>query len=98
MKKIIINKLDYLRIKQSISNAKQSNRISAFESEKLVNELESAEIIEPEKIPSNVLTMNSKVKGIFLNSRQHLTFQIVYPHQAHLKKIKFPFFRKWPQP
>ncbi len=92
MKKLIINKLDYLRIKQSISNAKQSNRISVSESEKLITELKSAEIIEPEKIPSNVVTMNSIVKVTFLNTKQQLTFQIVYPHLANLKKNKISIF------
>ena len=61
MEKIIINKLDYIRLKQWISNAKLTKSVSNAEAEKLLIELENAKIIEPEKIPSNVVTMNSIV-------------------------------------
>lgn len=92
MKKIIINKLDYLRIKQWISNAKQSKSVSNAEAEKLLNELATAEIIEPEEIPSNVVTMNSIVKLTFLDNNKQVTLQLVYPNQANLKENKISIF------
>lgn len=92
MKKIIINRLDYARIKKCISDAKQFNSISNAEAEKLINELDSAKIVEPEAIPSNVVTMNSIVKLSFLNNNKQVQFQIVYPDQANLKENKISIF------
>jgi hypothetical protein len=46
MDKIIVNRLDYDRIKKSIKDAKQFNSISKKEAENLLQELESAEIYQ----------------------------------------------------
>jgi len=92
MSKIIINRLDYARIKKCINDAKQFKSISNTEAEKLMKELDSAKIVEPEAIPSNVVTMNSIVKLSFLNNKKQVQFQIVYPNQANLKENKISIF------
>lgn len=92
MGKLIINRLDYARIKKCISDAKQFKSITNDEADRLVKELESAKIVEPEAIPSNVVTMNSIVKLSFLNNNKQVQFQIVYPDQANLKENKISIF------
>ncbi len=92
MNQIIINKLDYLRIKRWINDAKITKSVSNSDAENLLNELRKAEIIEPEKIPSNVVTMNSIVKVTFLNNDKNITLQLVYPNQANLKEKKISIF------
>lgn len=92
MGNIIVNRLDYARIKKCINDAKQFNSISKMEAEKLLTELDSGEIVEPEAIPANVVTMNSIVKLSFLNSNKQVQFQIVYPEQANLKDRKISIF------
>jgi regulator of nucleoside diphosphate kinase len=92
MNKLIINSLDYSRIKKCISDAKQFKSINESEAEKLMNELNSAKIVKPEKIPSDVVTMNSIVKLSFLNNNKQVQFQIVYPEQANLKENKISIF------
>ena len=92
MNKLILNRLDYHRIKKCISDAKQFNSINGSEAESLMKELDSAKIVDPEKIPSNVVTMNSIVKISFMNDNKHLEFQIVYPDQANLKERKISIF------
>ena len=92
MSKLIINKLDYARIKRSIEDARQFRAINAAESEKLMKELDSAEIVAPEAIPSNVVTMNSIVKLTFLNNNKPIQFQIVYPDKANMKENKIYIF------
>lgn len=92
MSKIVINRLDYARIKKCINDAKQFKSISNTEAEKLMKELDSAKIVEPEAIPSNVVTMNSIVKLSFLNNKKQVQFQIVYPNQANLKENKISIF------
>ena len=92
MSKLIINRLDYARIKKSISDAKQFKSITNTEAEKLLQELDAAKIVEPEAIPSNVVTMNSIVKLSFLNHDKNIQFQIVYPEQANIKENKISIF------
>lgn len=92
MKKLIINKLDFLRIQKCIDEAKNVKSITAGEADSLMRELNSAEIVEPEKIPSNVVTMHSIVKISFLNTKKQIQFQIVYPREANLKENKISIF------
>jgi len=92
MGNIIVNRLDYARIKKCIADAKQFRSISNTEAEKLLTELDSAEILEPQAIPSNVVTMNSIVKLSFLNSNKQVQFQIVYPDKAKFKENKISIF------
>lgn len=92
MCKIILNRLDYARIKKCIRDAQQFNSISNHEAESLMQELESAEILEPEQIPSNVVTMNSIVRMSFINSKKQVQFQIVYPNKANFKENKISIF------
>ena len=92
MSKLIINRVDYVRIKQCISEASQVKSITKAEAEKLMNELNSASIVDPDAVPSNVVTMNSIVKLSFLNSNKQVQFQIVYPDQANLRENKISIF------
>ncbi|HEX5553559.1 MAG TPA: nucleoside diphosphate kinase regulator [Chitinophagaceae bacterium] len=92
MTKIILNKLDYSRIKSAISEAKRFNSISVADAASLMKELDSAKIVEPKKIPGNVVTMNSIVKISFLNTGKQIQFQIVYPGKADLKEKKISIF------
>ena len=100
MEKIIINRLDYARIKKCINDARQFKSITDSEVQKLVNELESAVIMEPEAIPANVVTMNSIVKLSFSNNNKQVQFQIVYPDQANFRekeeKNKRRTWNPWP--
>jgi len=92
MKKIILNRLDYARIKKSINVAREYKSITEKEAEELLNELESAKIVDPEDVPSNVVPMNSIVKISFLNNDKQVQFQIVYPDEANLKTNKISIF------
>ena len=92
MRKITINRLDYARIKKCVSDARQFRSISNAEAEKLIRELDSAEIVEPKAIPSDVVTMNSIVKLSFLNNNKQVQFQVVYPDEANLKENKISIF------
>ncbi|HUM96639.1 MAG TPA: nucleoside diphosphate kinase regulator [Chitinophagaceae bacterium] len=92
MSKLIINSLDYARIKKCISDAKLFKSVSSADAEKLLKELNSAQIVEPEAMPANVVTMNSIVKLSFLNNNKQIQFQIVYPENANIKENKISIF------
>lgn len=92
MGNLVMNRLDYARIKKSIIDLKQSRAISPEELEKLNGELNAAQIVDPEKVPVDVVTMNSVVRISFSNSGKVLQFKIVYPDEANLKENKISIF------
>ncbi len=92
MKNLIINRLDYARITKSIKDAKHFRSINNKEAEALIQELNSATIVEPEAVPSNVVTMNSIVKIRFVDQNRQVQFQIVYPKDANIKENKISIF------
>lgn len=92
MNRIIVSKLDFTRIHKSISDAKRNKTIDMNEADVLLNELHSADIVDPENVPDDVVTMNSIVKITFLNSNKSIQFQIVYPEQANIRENKISIF------
>ncbi len=92
MKRIILNRLDYLRIKKRIEDAQKLRSIAGSEAESLLNELESASIMEPGDIPPDVVTMNSVVRISFSGTEKQVQFQVVYPDQANFKENKISIF------
>ena len=86
MKEIILSSLDVSRIRKSIEEAIRKKSIGQNEASTLANELLSAKIVEPEKIPGNIVTMNSIVKVSFLNTKKTLQIQIVYPENANFRE------------
>ena len=86
MKEIILSSLDVSRIRKSIEEAIRKKSIGQNEASTLANELLSAKIVEPEKIPGNIVTMNLIVKVSFLNTKKTLQIQIVYPENANFRE------------
>ena len=87
-----MNRVDYSRILASINDAKSRKSISVKEAETLMNELNSAQIVDPQDVPVDIVTMNSIVKVSFLNTKKVTQFQIVYPDQANIKENKISIF------
>jgi regulator of nucleoside diphosphate kinase len=92
MNKIIVNKLDYLRILKHIREAREKKTIEVSEAEKLQNELMSAMVLEPQEIPNDVVTMNSVVKISFAEKGKQAEFKIVYPDEANFRERKVSIF------
>jgi regulator of nucleoside diphosphate kinase len=92
MNRIIMNRIDYSRILTCINNARNQKSINAKEAESLMNELNSAQIVDPQDVPVDIVTMNSIVKVSFLDTKKVIQFQIVYPDQANIKENKISIF------
>jgi regulator of nucleoside diphosphate kinase len=88
MSRIILSRVDFARIKKSIYEARQNKTVSAAELDRLTNEIDGARIVEPNEIPSDVVTMNSIVSISFPKAKKNVEFQIVYPGEASLKDNK----------
>ena len=92
MTNIIVNRLDYLRIIKQIDEARLNKTIDVSEAEKLLHELNSAIILDPDKIPGDVVTMNSVIKISFADSGKQQEFKIVYPNDSNFKEKKVSIF------
>jgi len=80
-KKIIVNSRDFIKLKQVINESIVSGNVNA---KNLDAELSNALLLDPEKIPSDVVTMNTKVRFIDINESEEFVYTIVYPEDADL--------------
>lgn len=92
MKNLIINQNDSVRIKQLVSDSKNQRKYQTKEVFNLLKEIEKGNSYVPEKIPPQVVTMNSIVRVRYLDTNRTADLQIVYPDQADIKKGKLSIF------
>ncbi len=85
IKKIIVNRRDYAKLRQIISlNPSPENHYL----KKLEEELSNAMLVEPEQIPPDVVTMNTKVCFREIDESEEFVYTIVYPEDADLEQGK----------
>ena len=80
---IYITELDYNRLNGLIDRTRERNAADREYLNKLEAELERAEIVEPKAIPSDVITMRSKVRLKDLVSGETATYSLVFPTEAN---------------
>lgn len=74
---IILNRLDAERLQRLIDQADDKDR---FVADCLEEELERGEVIDPEDIPEDVVSMNSQVQFTDLTRNRQMIRTLVYPH------------------
>lgn len=75
--KVMISRDDYRRLNAMLDNMPPSDAVM-----RLIDELERADIVDPEKMPKNVVMMNSTVTFTVLSTSSTFTYTLVYPQQA----------------
>jgi regulator of nucleoside diphosphate kinase len=82
--RIYITEFDMKRLKGLIKFAEErwDKRVVKY-LEELDDELDRAEIVKPEEIPTNVITMNSTFRLIDLDSGEELVYTLVFPANAN---------------
>lgn len=77
---IIVSWLDLDRLERILDRlpAAQANARDA-----LMGELDRADMVEPWEIPSDVVTMNSRVRFAFSGSSEAVTMTLSYPKDMH---------------
>lgn len=81
-KNIVITELDRQRLMDLIVEAQSGEYRRSIYLEKLRGELDRAEVVLPQQIPGDVITMNSKVMLVDLDSNEAETYTLVYPENA----------------
>lgn len=75
--KIVVSSDDYKRLYAIMDNIPDSDAIDRLE-----DELERAEIVDPESMPDNVVAMHSTVTFTVLSTQKTFTYTLVYPHES----------------
>ncbi|NLD37077.1 MAG: nucleoside diphosphate kinase regulator [Desulfatiglans sp.] len=87
--KIYITEKDIERLEPVLDAALQKNSQQRENIERLLDDLDRADIVDDIDVPDDVVIMNSEVTVIDLDSKQQMTFALVFPENADLddKKI-----------
>jgi regulator of nucleoside diphosphate kinase len=86
---ICITESDFDRLRKLIGVMSASDIDKSQEYlEMLENELDLAEIVEPQNIPKDVITMRSKVRLLDVDSGKEVVYSLVFPNEADLDKGK----------
>lgn len=83
-RKIIITQSDYEHLKELLSSEFAQAIGPAEYLQGLEAELTQAEVVDSERVPKNVVTMNSTVKLRDLDTKELETYTLVFPEQADI--------------
>jgi regulator of nucleoside diphosphate kinase len=83
-KSIYVTENDAKRLQALLEVAKRSQYYGSDNLQKLGAELNRATIVASEDIPPNVVTMNSKVHLLDLETGEELTYTLVFPDAADI--------------
>jgi regulator of nucleoside diphosphate kinase len=85
---IYITKFDMARLREQLFEARRLAGASASSLAKLEMELNRATVIAPTEVPPDVITMNSQVRLLDLDTGEEMIFTLVFPAQADIAESK----------
>lgn len=81
---IVVTRKDLERLRLLIESARRKRRWEEVHLMALAEELEEAEVVEPEGVPPDVVTMRSRVRVRDMVSGDLATYTLCYPVEADL--------------
>jgi regulator of nucleoside diphosphate kinase len=81
---IIVSDFDMDRLSRLVRALKQSVCRDQLQLESLDQTLESAEVISSERIPRDVIRMNSRIRVLDLDTRKKEVYTLVFPEHADI--------------
>jgi regulator of nucleoside diphosphate kinase len=91
-KPIQITEFDLERLQKLLIEAKYTEYRKSQYLEKLQLELNRAEIVSPQEVPEDVITMNSTVCLVDLDTGEEEIYTLVFPDDAEIKQGKISIF------
>jgi regulator of nucleoside diphosphate kinase len=82
---IVVTRPDVERLRRLVESTRARRRWEEMHVLALADELESAEVVEAERVPPDVVTMRSRVRVLDMVSGQAATYTICYPSEADLE-------------
>jgi regulator of nucleoside diphosphate kinase len=83
---IYITDNDMRRLRELIIVAREFGKEDEKYLLELENELNRGKIVKSQDVPSNVITMNSEVYLRDLNTKEEITYRLVFPYRADASK------------
>lgn len=80
--KIYISAVDAEKLRDLIWHAQSTEYRQSPYLKMLAGELDRAEVVDPEKIPSDVITMNSTASLVDVESNEEMLYTLVFPEAA----------------
>ncbi|TWU17213.1 Regulator of nucleoside diphosphate kinase [Novipirellula galeiformis] len=87
-KKIVITRNDYERLDKVLASAFTRAISDKTSLKDLRGELDAAKVVESQKVPPDVVTMDSIVKLLDLETKEIETYTLVYPEEANIASGK----------
>jgi regulator of nucleoside diphosphate kinase len=85
---IYITEYDHQRLRQLINEAGSTDYRGSEYLDNLELELEKGKVVTPKEVPSDVVTMNTKVRLVDLEENDEMEYTLVFPDQADLAQNK----------
>ena len=89
---IIISEADHEELSGAIAAAGKLSERGRAELSALEAELQRAEIVAPEDLPLDVITMNSRAELVDLDTGERMEFMLVFPTDANIEDGKISVF------
>lgn len=87
-KPIQITEHDLDRLKKMLVEASYTDQRDSEYLVRLKNEIERAEVVSPQEVPRTVVTMNSTVVLLDLDTHERETYTLVFPEDADIGRGK----------
>ncbi len=85
---IHITKYDMDRLLDLIEGLRSTPKAAKLNLDLLEKEINEGTVVEPENVPEDVITMNSKVNVTDIESGEKMTYMLVFPSEANISKNK----------
>ena len=85
---IYITQFDVARLREQMVEARRTAGWSSTHLAKLDAELNRGTIVDPTEVPPDVITMNSRVKLLDLDTGEEMIFTLVFPADADIMASK----------
>lgn len=87
-----MSSLDLACIREKIKEVSDKNVYTMREIERLREELDHARVMQPHRIPDDVISMNSVVTVKYLTTGREFTIRLVYPEEANVRENRVSVF------
>jgi len=85
---IFITKFDLMRLEDLLAVAYEFDFRNRKDLETLDNELANAKVVESKEVPPDVVTMNSRVAILHMDTGETREYTLVFPREADIDKGK----------
>ncbi len=82
--KPVLTNIDMQRLQHAVQAMRAINHPFRMYLSSLENVLQSAVVVPQEQVPSDVVTMNSKIKTFDIRTREEEEFTLVYPQDSDI--------------